>query len=320
LTVQVKDSSGQLIPGVQVNFSGSGLSFTPASAITDANGQATVVARAVKAGNLVATASVTGLSKTATWSLTVSQAPLTVHLLSARRLYGSPNPAFTDTIIGLVNGDTVMVNPSTTATPSSPVGSYPITATITGPAAPNYTLTVVPGTLEVAPAQLLLTATSYTSIYGQTPAQPTAFTLKGFVNGDTLSVVTGAPVLSTTVTATTPAGYYPIQTAVGSLTAPNYIIVPFVQKGVVHVEKALLTAKANNIVIHQYDPIPAFTYTLTGFVNGDTASVVTGTASMKTDARSQTRPGVYPIYTNKGTLYSPNYSFTSVNGTLTILP
>jgi len=46
---------------------------------------------------------------------------------------------------------------------------------------------------------------------------------------------------------------------------------------------------------------------------------VTGTALMRTDARSQTRPGVYPIYMNIGTLYSANYSFTPVNGTLTIL-
>jgi hypothetical protein len=213
------------------------------------------------------------------------------------------------------------VTPETTATIVSPVGTYPITAQVSGSSLVDYKLAIKNSFLYVRPAQLQLAATSYTSTYGQTPSQPTAFTLKGFVNGDTAGVVSGTPTLSTTVTATTPAGYYPIQTAVGTLTAANYTIIPFAQKGVLHVEKAFLTAKADNLVIHQNSPIPPFTYTLTGFVNGDTpASSVTGTALMRTDARSQTRPGVYPIYMNRGTLYSPNYSFTPVNGTLTILP
>ena len=232
-----------------------------------------------------------------------------------------PAPTSLYTVSGLRSGEIISVALSTTATAKSPVGSYPISAIVTGATVSNYAVTVLGASLQVKPAMLTVTATSHTSTYGQTPPPLVGFTLAGFVNGDTASVVSGTPALFTTVTATTPAGYYPIQTAVGTLTAANYTIIPFAQKGVLHVEKAFLTAKADNLVIHQNSPIPPFTYTLTGFVNGDTpASSVTGTALMRTDAGSQTRPGAYPIYMNRGTLYSPNYSFTPVNGTLTILP
>jgi hypothetical protein len=324
LTVQVKDSYGQLIPGLQVNFSGSGLTFTPASAITDTHGQVTVVARAVKAGNLVAIASVAGLSKTATWPLTVSPAPLTVsvHPAFVPRPYGSPNPAFTDTITGLVNGDTVTVTETTTATPSSPLGAYPITATVTGPAVANYTLTVVPGTLNVRPATLHIVASTVTVTYGQTPAQPTAYKLTGFVNGDTASVVSGAPVLSTTVTSTTPSGYYTIGVQVGTLKAANYVFTSVANgEGSVYVKKAPLALSANNLTMTQGGPVPTLTYTLTGFVNGQSASgTVTGTPVLTTTATSASKPGKYPITITQGSLASTNYSFTKVNGVLTVLP
>ena len=55
------------------------------------------------------------------------------------------------------------------------------------------------------------------------PAQPTAYDFEGLVNGDTASVVSGAPVLTTTVTAGTPVGNYQIGVQVGTLTAANYI-------------------------------------------------------------------------------------------------
>ena len=63
--------------------------------------------------------------------------------------------------------------------------------------------------------------------YGQTPPPITAYTLTGFVDGDTGSVVSGAPVLSTTVTPTAPVGFYKIGVQIGTLTAANYYFNPF---------------------------------------------------------------------------------------------
>ena len=65
-------------------------------------------------------------------------------------------------------------------------------------------------------------------------------------------------------------------------------------------------------------PIPSLTYTITGFVNGDTSSVITGSAVLTTTATSTSQPGDYPITFSTKTLAATNYSFNYVDGTLTI--
>ena len=48
-------------------------------------------------------------------------------------------------------------------------------------------------------------------------------TITGFVNGDTMSVVSGSPSLTTTATTTSPVGGYPVSAGVGTLSASNYV-------------------------------------------------------------------------------------------------
>jgi sugar lactone lactonase YvrE len=84
--------------------------------------------------------------------LSVTPATLTITANNLTKNFDAPNPALTWTARGFVNGDTTSVfttNPTctTTATTTSPVGSYPITCS--GTAAANYTFTYVPGTLIV---------------------------------------------------------------------------------------------------------------------------------------------------------------------------
>jgi hypothetical protein len=86
--------------------------------------------------------------------LTVTKAPLTVTANNAARPYGAANPAFSYTITGFVNGDSVGVvsgsaSPTTTATASSPVGTYPITFPSENFSATNYSFTYLSGTLVV---------------------------------------------------------------------------------------------------------------------------------------------------------------------------
>jgi hypothetical protein len=136
----------------------------------------------------------------------------------------------------------VTVTPSTVATIHSPVGSYPITATISGAAAVNYTITTRDGTLIISKAPLYISAKNVATTYGQNPPPLTGYEFSGFVNGDTTSVVTGAPVLTTTVTATTPVGVYLIGVHTGTLTAQNYYFNDFSNgEGHVYVEPAILT-------------------------------------------------------------------------------
>jgi MBG domain (YGX type) len=74
------------------------------------------------------------------------------------------------------------------------------------------------GNLTVAKAPLTVTATSVSQAIGQT--NPTLkYTITGFVNGDTASVVSGAPVLTAIAGKQ---GTYPITVALGSLSAKNY--------------------------------------------------------------------------------------------------
>jgi hypothetical protein len=90
-------------------------------------------------------------------ALTVDKAALTVTPNNQSIISGSVLPSLSATITGFVNGDTQPVvtgQPAltTTATSSSPAGSYPIVATLGTLAAANYSFTFGTGTLTVTPA------------------------------------------------------------------------------------------------------------------------------------------------------------------------
>jgi MBG domain (YGX type)/Bacterial Ig-like domain (group 3)/Beta-propeller repeat len=161
--------------------------------------------------------------------------------------------------------------------------------------------------------------------YGDAIPTPTAYVLKGLVNGDTAATaVTGAPEMSTTATSTSPVGVYPIHISRGTLAAQNYYI-NWLYPGSVEIYRANLTLTANSYTIQQGQPIPTLGYAITGFVNGDTQAIVTGAPVLSTTATSASPPGVYPILiSSRGSLYAgPNYQFPYslvTNGTLTIQP
>src|SRR5204863_8165523 len=89
----------------------------------------------------------------------------------------------------------------------------------------------------------------------------------------------------------------------------------------VTITQAHLTVTANNAAkIYSY-PNPAFSATISGFVNGQLllTSGVSGSASFTTTATTLSAPGTYPITPSVGTLTANNYDFTTfVNGTLTV--
>lgn len=92
------------------------------------------------------------ITVTATVRVQVNRATLKITANNATKVFNTPNPRLTWTASGFVNGEGIgVLNTSptctTTATTTSPVGSYPITCF--GAAAVNYTFTYVPGTLTV---------------------------------------------------------------------------------------------------------------------------------------------------------------------------
>lgn len=328
LGMQVTDAAGTGLSGVTINLSPtSDIHYLPYPLVTGTGGYAVVYAEPLDLGEHVVTASVAGVATPLVFpAIYTGPAPLTVTVQNNEKAYGAPVPVSGANVSGLRFSDTVNVVTMTTATASSPVGSYPITATVSGADTFKYDITVLPGTLTVVPARLHITAKNVAVVYGQTPAQPTAYLLTGFANGDPSSIVSGAPVLTTNVTSTTPVGVYPIGVQVGTLSAPNYQFSTTASgEGSVTVYKAPLTIRPANVTIHAGDPLPAFTYVLTGFVNGDSqTTATTGAPVLTTTAPNNTTPGRYYIVAEPGSLAAHNYTFNqpsaATNGILTILP
>jgi hypothetical protein len=84
---------------------------------------------------------------------TIAKAALTIKANDATRSFGMANPSFSVTYTGFVNHETPSVlggtlSITTTATPTSPPGTYPITPN--GQTSSNYAITYVPGTLTVS--------------------------------------------------------------------------------------------------------------------------------------------------------------------------
>ncbi len=256
---------------------------------------------------------------TASATLNVLKAVLTVKADDKSKVYGAALPTCTATITGFVNNDAASVisgTPalSTTATAASGVGNYPITVDVSGLSAANYSFTAQSGTLGITPAPLTVSANNKSKVYGaDLPVCTASYT--GFVNNDTAATaLTGAPELTTAVTTATGVGNYDINAALGTLGAANYSLT-FV-KGTLTVTPAPLTVKADDKTKLYGAVNPTFTATITGYVNNETAAVLTGTLAFATTATQFSNVGGYPLTPSGVT--AANYAIAFVNGTLTV--
>jgi hypothetical protein len=274
----------------------------------------------------VATVNDPAYAGAASATVTIVKAPLTVIVNPATKVYGTANPAFSVRYTGFVNNETAAVVSgapvlATAAGTSSPVGTYPITVGPGTLAASNYTLNTdsvfSAGTLTITKAVLAVTASNQSRLYGAANATPTA-TFTGFLGNDSLAnAVTGTPALSHTAVTGSPVGTYPIDAAIGTLASANYDFT--FTGGTLTVGKAPLTVTAAAKTRAYGAANPALTATITGFVNGDGVSVVTGTAALSTTATTASDIGTYPITAAIGTLAATNYSFaTFVPAQLTV--
>ncbi len=105
-------------------------------------------------------------------SLTITPAPLTITANNQTKVYGAPLPTFTANYSGFVLGDTPNVLSgtltfSTTATASSPVGTYAVTPG--GQTSTDYAITYMNGTLTISPANTTtaLNSSANPSLAGQ---------------------------------------------------------------------------------------------------------------------------------------------------------
>jgi hypothetical protein len=205
-------------------------------------------------------------------------------------------------------------NLTTTATTVSVVGSYPITAAVGTLTAGNYSFSIGPnGALTVNPATLIVVAVNTSDLYGA--ALPAfTYTVGGYQSA---TDYTGAPDITTTAVKGSPVGTYTITPATGTLVSTNYTFA--FKTATLTITKVTLAVTANNLSMVKGQAVPTLTYTVAGLVNGDTSKVYSGVPALSTTATSKSAAGKYPITIKVGTLtVDGNYSFSFVNGTLTV--
>jgi len=309
-------------------------------------------------------------SMSATQNITVGPATLTVTVNSAAMIYGGAMPAFTGAVTGLVNGDTsnakgiihpaavhrldsssndITVTYSTTTPANSNVGTYSntITAAVTGSAAGNYIVVVVPANLTISPAPLSIAEASVSGTYGQAPP---AFSgaVTGLVNGDAVGTT-----LSVTYTSGASAsmpfsdvGAYPISATVTGSSVGNYTVTD--NGGLYTISPAQVTITVNSATT-TYGTAPTLTSTFNPpLLNGDSSTDgkgivhrvavkrhgkaeaqevggVAGDLSVVYSGVNTSAPynnvGQYSVTASLSGAAAADYQVTSVNaGTLTVTP
>jgi hypothetical protein len=207
--------------GLPVTFNVISGPATVSNDVLTVTGVGTVTVEASQAGD-----GIYGAATPVDQSFSVAPATLTITPISGQSMvYGAAVPTLAYTPSGFINGDAASSLTGalgTTATTTSPVGSYAFTLGTLN-AGPNYTVALAanPPTFAVTPAPLTITVNNATKIQGQ--ANP-AFTVSycGFVLGQDASVLGGALTFSTTATTGSQPGTYTV--TAGGQSDSNYAI------------------------------------------------------------------------------------------------
>ena len=246
--------------------------------------------------------------------LSVTPAALTIAADDKVMVYGASLPTLTASYTGLANGDTpsslgLLSGLTTLATAASHVGLYPIT--VRRASLPDYVVTPLDGVLTIDSAELTITALDASQVYGESLPQLTA-SYRGFVNGDTADSMSVPPTLSTSATAGSHVGSYPI-TAEGAWAA-DYTI-RYVD-GTLLVTPAALTITADWKSKSYGAPLPELTLRYDGFVNGDTVASLSEAPTLATSATAASHVGSYPILAEGAS--TADYTINYVDGTLVV--
>ena len=296
---EMKQLTANVQPGDASNKAVSWMSSNTGVCTVSTNG--TVVATGYGKAMIVATTVDGGLPASCVVSVVKPSQPITLTAKNYNKVYGDENPTFGFTIAGEDLEGTPQI--TCEATKTSPVGTYPIV--IKKGSVTNDQVTYVNGTLTITKAPLTISAGNYAKRQGE--ANPTfKATYEGFKNGETESVLTVKPMLSTTVSASTAPGEYDV--TVSGAEATNYNI-SYV-KGKLTVNQAeAVTITADNKTIVYGEAIPELTFSVNG-------AELSGSPQISCAATSSSPIGTYPIVIKKGSV--ANYNDTYVNGTLTI--
>jgi hypothetical protein len=253
--------------------------------------------------------------------LSIGKAVLTVTGSQVSMIYGGKTPPFTYSVSGLVNGDSsAAVNGYPLFHPAadsrSSVGLYSLGVSQGSLSANNYSFLFADGSISVTPAMLTVTAHNQKMRYGGT-LPSLEYEVVGFENRDSLDVVAGTASCATEGNGKTAVGSYPINCSIGSLRTKNYEFL-FVG-GTLTVAPAVLTVTAGDKSKSYGATLPVLSYTMTGFVNAETAATATiGEALITSDASAESPVGSYAIEAAAGSLVARNYTLAFETGRLVI--
>jgi hypothetical protein len=268
-----------------------------------------------------------------TSTLTIGKAPLTVRAHSDSKTYNGQAYAGYGIVAmdGFVNNETDAVLSGSLVNGGSSygavnAGSYGIS--LSGLSSSNYAITYVGGTLTINPALLSgnLVGMVLKTYDGSTVATLGAgnFQLTGWVGSDGAAVTKTSGYYDSanagsgrTVSVSLGSGDY---VATGATNLANYVLPTSISGNIGTVAKAPLTVRAHADG-KTYDGRAYTGYgivALDGFVNNETAAVLSGTLSNGGNSYGAVNVGTYNIALSG--LSSSNYAISYVNGSLSIAP
>ncbi|MGZ5050923.1 MAG: MBG domain-containing protein [Methylobacter sp.] len=253
--------------------------------------------------------------------LTITSNVLKISANAANKVYGDPDPVFTYSynLEGVANSNSLSNISFTGALSRDPGetvagGPYAIKPGNLAAVLDNtsYAIDFIGANFTIKPATLSIVANDLTKVYGEAIPTLTA-TATGLKNGDTNAIITG---LTTLADIKSGIGKYTIDASNASA-GSNYTIAS-TANGNLTINPALLNIAANALSKTYGDPDPVFTYTASGFVNGDSSSILTGALSRA--AGETVAGGPYAI--NQGSLNSTsnNYLLRYQGANLTVTP
>ena len=206
-------------------------------------------------------------------------------------------------------GYEILYNGSAT-TPTN-AGTYNLSAVITEQGYTGNTS----GSLHIHPAALMPVVSAASKTYdGTTAAVISSRSLTGVIDADAVSL-SGGTASFNTASAGTGKSVTASGLTLNGEDKDNYYLTSTTASATADIRQAALTATADNQTIDYGDPDPIFTLSYSGFVNGEDEAVL-DTAPTASVSGEHTEVGTYDIVPSGGE--DNNYSFSYVNGTLTI--
>ncbi|MBN1662160.1 MAG: filamentous hemagglutinin N-terminal domain-containing protein [Deltaproteobacteria bacterium] len=263
-------------------------------------------------------------------ALTINPAALTVTARDFRKTYDGLAYSGGNGVIysGFVNGETSSVLGGSlsyggTSQGAINAGNYTIIPGGLTANDGNYTIRFINGMLTVTPAILTYSANEADRLYGAANPALTG-SVTGFVNGELLAdVTTGAATFTTNAISTSNVGSYSI---IGSGLIANHGNYVFMQAAgnatAFTINPAPLSVIANDFskTYNGLYYLGGNGVSYSGFVNGETSSVLTGTLAYSGDSQGATNAGSYDIIPSGLTAKHGNYTISFIEGTLTINP